>query len=83
MCWRARLFSAHVRPSLLATTHCSIVVCIIHEAATQLVHESLMAEMAQEQLTQEQLDVSGEVEEQEQQHDTDVVVLDTTPSVRR
>ena len=73
LCWRARIFSAHVRPSLLAINHRAIVACIIHEAATHLVHEPWVAEM-----TQEQLDVSGEAEEQvdEPPDNLDVVVSD-------
>ena len=73
LCWRAFLFSALVRPSLLAINHRAIVACIIHEAATHLVHEPWVAEM-----TQEQLDVSGEAEEQvdEPPHNSSAVVSD-------
>ena len=79
ICWRARLFSAHIRPSLLATNHRAIVLCIIHEAVKQLVHDEVLAEIIQEQATQEQLDVSGEVgaQEEEQQHDSRVFVADS------
>ena len=48
MCFRARFFSGHVRSPIPATTHRAIVVSIIHEGATKLIHDSLMAERTQE-----------------------------------
>ena len=62
LCWRARTFSAHIRPSLVATTHRSIVVTTIHRAAAEFVHAPYVKQMAAE-TTQEQIDTSGEGEE--------------------
>ena len=68
LCWRARTFSAHVRPSLLATTHRAIVASIINKAAIRFIRNPNMLQMLNEEMTQEEVVFSQDVEDQVEEH---------------
>ena len=55
LCWRAQIFSAHVRPSVLTTFLRALFVSIIHRAVSRLIRHPAPLPQEQQSLMQQEL----------------------------
>ena len=60
-CWRAQIFSAHVRPSVLTSLHRALFVSIIHTAVSKLLCHPAPPPQQQQQQQQQQVSTQQEL----------------------